>query len=254
MRNYKTPKCVIVILTIMMSLSAILQGCSFMGGASKSNESDTVRWFSASNAILAALNGQDYTKFPESEPTAENKIMYAAALEQWWSVTDRQTADETLDWLLSGGHRSDFIEDTAYLKDIGLGEIPTEERRGWLFENFDLSDADALYYTQVYAYYEEHGEHAIDAWDYCRALNLLGFYYAAGYYTREESLDKALEIARIMQPVFNSWDDMVDSYLMGYEYWMEESSDERRKVYEDLKSRDDNPYTVDYNTTLEKTW
>ena len=254
MRNNKTSKYVIVILAIMMSLSTILQGCSFMDGLSKSNESDTVRWFSASNAILAAVNKQDYTKFPESEPTAVNKTQYAAALEQWWSVTDRQTADETFDWLLSGGHRSDFMEDTAYLEDIGLGDIPAEERRGWLFDNFEISDADALYYTQMYAYYEEHGEHAIDAWDYCRALNLLGFYYAAGYYTKEESLDKALEIGRIMQPVFDSWDDMVDSYLMGYEYWTGESSDERRRVYEDLKGRDDNPYTVDYNTKLEKTW
>lgn len=89
MRNNKTSKYVIVILAIMMSLSTILQGCSFMDGLSKSNESDTVRWFSASNAILAAVNKQDYTKFPESEPTAVNKTQYAAALEQWWSVTDR---------------------------------------------------------------------------------------------------------------------------------------------------------------------
>ena len=66
MRNYKTPKCVIASFAIAISLSTILQGCSFMGGVSKSKESDTVRWFGASNAILAAVNQQDYTKFPES--------------------------------------------------------------------------------------------------------------------------------------------------------------------------------------------
>lgn len=250
----KPKKYVIAILVIIMSLSAILQGCSFVGGASKSNESDTIRWFSAANAILAAVNEQDYTKFPESEPTAANKVRYAATLEQWWSVTDRQTADENLDWLLSGGHRSDFMEDMAYLEDIGLSAIPAGERRSWLFDNLDISDADALYYTEMYAYYEEYGEHAIDAWDYCRALNLLGFYYAAEYYTKEETLDKALEVAQIMQPLFDSWEDMVNSYLMGYEYWTEDSSNERRKVYENLKSKEDNPYTTDYNTTLEKTW
>ena len=46
----------------------------------------------------------------------------------------------------------------------------------------------------------------------------------------------------------------MDSYLRGYEYWAEESSSERRKIYEDLKKRSDNPYSVDYNTVLEKTW
>lgn len=64
----------------------------------------------------------------------------------------------------------------------------------------------------------------------------------------------ALEVAQIMQPLFDSRDDLVDSYLRGYECRTAESSDERREVYEDLKSRNDNPYAVDYNTTLEKTW
>ena len=46
----------------------------------------------------------------------------------------------------------------------------------------------------------------------------------------------------------------MESYLLGYEYWGQESSDERRGIYEDLKGRADNPYAVDYNLTLEKTW
>ena len=46
----------------------------------------------------------------------------------------------------------------------------------------------------------------------------------------------------------------MDSYLRGYEYWNGESSDERRSVYEDIKTREDNPYAVDYNLALTKTW
>ena len=57
-----------------------------------------------------------------------------------------------------------------------------------------------------------------------------------------------------MQPLFESWDDLMDSYMRGYEYWAEESADERRAVYEDLKTRDDSPYTVDFKTELVKTW
>ena len=43
----------------------------------------------------------------------------------------------------------------------------------------------------------------------------------------------------------------MESYLCGYEYWAEESSEERRTIYEELKSRDDNPYAVDYKIVLE---
>lgn len=85
-------------------------------------------------------------------------------------------------------------------------------------------------------------------------MNLMSFYYLAGYYTEQEALDKSLEIATAMQPLFESWDDLMDSYMRGYEYWAEESADERRAVYEDLKTRDDSPYTVDFKTELVKTW
>lgn len=239
-----------VMLATIILLSTTLQGCSF----SNTNQSDTVRWFGACNAILAALNQENYTRFPEPKPTAINKLKYGATLEQWWGVTDRQTADETLDWLLSRGQRVGFVEDMTLLTEAGLDEILADERTDWLQENLQMAEKDSLYYTQMYSYYEEYGENAIDAWDYCRAINLLGFFYSAGYYTKEEALNKALEIAQIMQPLFGSWDDLVDSYLRGYECWTAESSDERREVYEDLKSRNDNPYAVEYNTTLEKTW
>ena len=34
----------------------------------------------------------------------------------------------------------------------------------------------------------------------------------------------------------------------------EESSEERRGIYADLKAASDSPYSVDFNLTLEKTW
>jgi hypothetical protein len=42
--------------------------------------------------------------------------------------------------------------------------------------------------------------------------------------------------------------------MVGYEYWAEESSDERRAVYEELKAAPDSPYQLDWNLTLEKNW
>ena len=106
----------------------------------------------------------------------------------------------------------------------------------------------------MFGFYEQYGPDAIAGWDYCRAMNLMSFYYLAGYYTEQEALDKSLEIARTMQPLFESWDDLMSSYMRGYEYWAEESADERRALYEDLKTRQDNPYSVDFKMQLEKTW
>ncbi len=215
---------------------------------------DTVRWFNASYAVLTALNGWDYNRFAGLPANDSTAALEQQSLEEWWGVTDRASADETLDWILSEGHRTGFAEDGKFLAESGLGDVAPEERLAWIAEGLDVSEEDAQTYVDAFAMYEEFGEDAIAGWDYCRAMNLLSFYYLAGYYTEAEALDKSLEIAQTMQPLFGSWDELIASYMRGYEYWAQESSEERQAIYEDLKSRDDNPFAVDYNMTLEKTW
>ena len=87
--------------------------------------------------------------------------------------------------------------------------------------------------------YRDKGGHAIDAWDYCRALQVLGYYYVAGYYTEEETLDASLEVAKTLQGMYGSWDECMESYLAGYQYWQEDDGQDpdsataaRRKIYE----------------------
>lgn len=223
-------------------------------GAPTVASTDTIRWFNASYAILTELNGLDYNIFAGTPVTAQMKAIQIRSLEEWWGVTDRESADETLAWALNEGHRTDFKEFIESLTNTGMGDMEATERIDFLTVNYELSQEEAQMSVEYYEMYEQYGETAIDGWDYCRALNLVSFYYLAGYYTEQEALDKSLEIAQLVQPMFHSWDELVDSYLRGYEYWAEESSQERRGIYEELLSRADNPYAVDYQTTLEKTW
>ena len=221
---------------------------------------DTVRWFNASYAVLTEINAQmnnlwDYNKFGGMDQNPINEAINQQLLEEWWGVTDRASADETLDWALTEGHRTYFAKEMQRLEEIFAG-VEAEERVDFLLENYEVEggEDEAIYSAYMYQLYEEFGVTAIDGWDYCRAMNLLSYYYAAGYYTEEEALDKSLEIAKIIQTKYDSWDDLIASYMRGYEYWQEASAAGRIAVYEDLKTRDDNPYAVDFKTTLEKTW
>lgn len=251
----------------IMAASTALSGCQKSEDAAKEDGkkaegrqeeetglSDTVRWFNASYAILTELNNWDYNLFGGLEPSFATRSLERSLLEEWWDVTDRASADDTLDWILSEGHRTGFADDMEFLAEYGLGDVEEDMRAAFLVEYFELSEDSALSYASAYKLYEQYGANAIDGWDYCRALNLMGYYYLAGYYTLDEALDTSLEIALVLQPMFDSWDELVDSYLRGYEYWAETDSAARRKVYEDLKLRDDNPYNVDYHTALEKSW
>ncbi len=216
--------------------------------------SDTVKWFNASYAVLTKLNGWDYNLFGGLPVNEDSKVLVQELLKSWWEVSDRATADETLDWIMTEGHRTGFVEEMKELESAGIGQKSAEERPEAILGVYEMEAATAEIYAKCYAAYEAMGEKAIDGWDYCRALNLLGYYYTAGYYTDTEALDKSLEIAQKVQEEFGSWDELIDSYMVGYEYWGEESSDERKAVYEELKGKEDNPYTVDFKMTLEKTW
>ena len=215
---------------------------------------DTVRWFNATYAILTELNSWDYNRFGGLPANEESMEAEKVLLDEWWGVTDRATADETLDWILTEGHRDGFASEMQLFVDYGMDQVAAEERVDFLLTNFEMDTELAQFYADMFAMYEEYGATAIDGWDYCRAMNLLSYYYIAGYYTDTEALDKSLEIAQTMQPLFTSWDDLIDSYMRGYEYWAEESSDERRAIYEELKTRSDNPYAIDYNINLDMTW
>ena len=213
---------------------------------------DTIRWFNASYAVLTELNGWDYNVFA-GLPTSETATGIAKlSLQSSWDITDRTTADETILWLLEEGHGAGFRDYVFYLEDYGFEQA--DDKEAFLLEHFEITKEQVPLYESWYEMYQQYGETAIDGWDYCRALNLLGFGYLAGYYTIEEALDMSLEIAQFLQPLYDSWDDLVGSWLRGYEYWAEESSAERQAVYEEIKARSDNPYQVDFKMKLEKTW
>ncbi len=217
--------------------------------------SDTILWMNGTYAVLTSLNGWDYSMFGGMPANDDSMALQQSMLSEWWDVTDKASADETIEWLMSEGHRMDFAEMMDMLAEDGLGDMPEGERADYLLNNYtNMTEEIAQQYADFYAVYDEKGIDMISAWDYSRAMSVIGNAYIAGYYTETEALDKSLEIATVIQTVFDSWDAFQDSYMTGYEYWAEESSDERRAVYESLKAETGSPYSLDWNTTLEKSW
>lgn len=197
-------------------------------------QEDMIQWFNNGYAILTASNSWDTSLFGGTWKSSYTRKMIADGLKSSWGVTDRASADETMNWLLTTGHRTSWKRSVAYLNPNGG-------------DQFSLD---------MIAAYERKGDDGISAWDYGRALQLAAWYYLADYYTYEEALDQSLEIAKQMQPRFSSWEDMAESYLRGYEYW-KRSADaykQRKEIYDRLKNSADNPYTVDWNLNLMKTW
>ena len=220
-----------------------------------SEMTDTLRWFNAAYAVLIDLNGRDFNLFGGIPANDDSKTIMQAGLADSWGVEDRTSADENIDWILSEGHRVDFAENMKALEDAGVtADTSTEDLAALLKDEYDFEDETANSFARAFGVYTEHGADAIAAWDYSRAMYLLSAYYHAGYYTEQEALDKSLEVAQTIQSMYESWDDFMDSYLWGYDYWAEEESTERREIYNKLKAQSDSPFRFDFKMNLEKTW
>ena len=243
----------IALLTAFLLAVGLFSGCG-------QTRSETVKWICAACALPTAANGGDVDQIGGYVKSEANTAVIQDVLKDSWDVEDRSSADALLDWLLTEGHRADYTSEMKVLDDSGVLTLSVEDAEAAL-QDLGLSQELTACYLAMAEAYRSHGAEAIDAWDYCRALQLLGWYYLAGYYTQEETLDCSLEVAQKLQQRYSSWDEMAESYLWGYNYWAEDDPNDPgsntaacKKIYEQLKADQDGPYTLAWDTVLQKDW
>ncbi len=73
------------------------------------------------------------------------------------------------------------------------------------------------------------------AWDLVRALSIVGGAYMGNIMEYGEAAQIALEVCRQLQENFSSWDDMVGSYTLGYQFWRGKKKTDRLRYYKKLK-------------------
>lgn len=241
-----------VLFLILMSIFIV--GC----GNKNASESDTVKWINTTHALLTKVNNGDFNTYGGVSNNPFNKTIMKVSLEKSWGIKDRTSAEETIQWLLESGHRADYIKEMELLKKRGILNTSSVGALK-ILSNYSYDKEKIGLYMHLVKAYKISGAGAIDAWDYCRALYLLSSSYIAGYFTKEEALENSLNIAKMLQKRFNSWEELVESYLVGYAYWAEDNpknensmSFERRRVYNEILKSDNNPYKIDWNLNLEK--
>lgn len=100
-----------------------------------------------------------------------------------------------------------------------------------------------------------------DAWDYCRAMQLLGVFYVVDFLTHDQMVGYCRQVGKIMQQHYHSWGELCEAYLRGHERWLRQVfsnpadakkiARERRAIYERLCKMQDGPYRLPWDLTLE---
>lgn len=220
----------------------------------------TILWFNATYAPLTYSNSCDWKIVGGMDATDYNRDFDKAALSRSWNIDDRESALDTVERLLEDGHRAKCRECMEELDEMGLLEVDEDTFVQGLL---DSGIEDNLFrYVIAYSLHQD-GKDAeyIAAWDLCRANQLYADFYICGYMTYEEALDASLENSLKLQKMYSSWEEMIDSYMLGYQFWQNDpcTSDysptmRRYQCYKELCEMEDGPYTLDWDMKLEKSW
>ena len=127
--------------------------------------------------------------------------------------------------------------------------------------DIDLGDVPGRYVVAYYMYHAGIGAEYIAAWDFCRVNQLYADFYLCGFMDYGEAMDASLENSLRLQKMYDSWEEMMDAYMLGYQFWQgdlaiteDSPTRERFSYYEMLKESNDSPYELDWNMELKKSW
>lgn len=133
-----------------------------------------------------------------------------AGMEEWWGVTDLESARETLRTLLTGRHGPLFVQLCAQAEAMGSRALSDPNPRVRFVASLggDVPPQGAL------------------AWDLGRVVSLTRSTYSAGYMEEAEAWRWIEEAGEKARTAFGSWREWGPSWVVGHRFWSAGSEDE----------------------------
>lgn len=229
--------------------------------------SPTLQWMNTAGSILLALNGGDFRLMggifnPRWEHDEKLLASIRKMLLEYWGIHGHEGAVREMRKLVKGGMRAWYGEEMRRLESLYSG-CSEEELIAAAQKTDPKADEDSFIPKMLMAY-RRYGENALLGWDAGRAAYIVQNCYYAGYVSMEEVLDIGVDAGKLAQAAFTCWEEMMESYLLGGQYWLREnagapdsSTAKRWKIYEALLNGD-KPYkkipyaAVAFDTPLSK--
>ena len=229
--------------------------------------SPTLQWMNTAGSILLATNKDDFRYmagvfYPGNENDPKKVEGIKKSLWEYWQIQGHESAMETMTRLVRSGMRRWYGEEMQRLEIIYHGYSEEELIEAAKQEN-PKANEDSFLPKMIMAY-RRYGQNALLGWDMGRAAYIIQWCYFVGYVSMEEVLEIGVEAGQKAQKYFQNWEEMMESYLLGGQYWMREDASDpnsmtakRWKLYEALW-KGEKPYkkipytTIAFDTPLSK--
>lgn len=203
--------------------------------------SPTLRWMNAAGSILIAAS--QHTNFHLLAGWRYNNEFDRESIKtmlwDYWGIQGHETAIKEMRSLIDEGMRASYRKKMELLshkyKDDTEAQLVEEARK-----TNPKADEDS-YLPKMLTAWRRYGENALLGWDMGRCAYITQCCYLAGYINMKEMLDLCVDVGTKAQAFFQNWEEMMESYLLGGQFWKHEDQSnpnsmtaERWKLYEQL--------------------
>ena len=170
-------------------------------------------WALATTALLTQLNGQHHDILGGDVNAQAQTAHDQQILRDGWKITDRQSLQDTLDWLANTGEREEFAR-------LGKQVQAMEHQQQRVFLQSLQSDRPKQVAAMIaQQYYPQLGQRSLLGWDLARLISVCRLGYGAGYLTDYDAWQRIMPVARQLQHTFSSWQDLSNNVIIGHMYW-----------------------------------
>lgn len=172
---------------------------------------------------VGAINSEQTCYYCDSLATGEKDYEIRDNLEEYYGVTDSQTAEETLEWLLHEGHRIyyDAVMALAAGENIPGLDAWDEEEKDRLREYFsNLQESFQVLIEEDFLEEDtDLGELSILAWDMGRLVMVTRSCYDCGYIDEAVAWKYIEQALKLCREAYGSWQELAQGYVVGRAMW-----------------------------------
>lgn len=195
--------------------------------------SPTLRWMNTAGSILLAANEGSFRRmagmiYPGGENIPERVERIRNMLRDYWEIETHDQAMEEMQSLLDTGMRAAYGAEMQRL-EIRYAGFSEEQLIQVARERNPKANEDSFLPKMLMAY-RKYGEDALLGWDMGRAAFIVQCCYFVGYVSMEEVLEIGVEAGKKAQAVFQNWEEMMESYLLGGQYWQRDDKNDPKSM------------------------
>lgn len=193
--------------------------------------SPTLQWMNTAGSILLASNYSTDFRYLGGygyRIQHEKRKRLQDALWKYWGIQGHESAVKEMRSLVTEGMRAQYRREMEALSQQYAGyseeQLIEEARKGNPNANEDS------YLPKMLMAYRRYGENALLGWDLGRCAYNIQWCYMAGYVNMQEMLDIGVEAGEKAQAFFQNWEEMMESYLLGGQFWQHEDKNDPKSM------------------------